>query len=772
MRITNAFVLMLVILTSASAATTELPELLPVIPKGEDFTRGGTPIRFWGVNVNAFHDHKMIGPVTERLQAFGFNAIRLWCGPDYGTYTMGDNSEIDGVDRLRAELRRRAIGIYMTPLVSLHGINQSYVEEVEKKDVVEAGEEDRQAWLKAVRSLHFTQWNKTFSIVGAVYLDERMQAIHFREVGRFLDHVNLYTGTRNADENNYVCWDLNNEDGFLWSLVSPVRCFQGGDGIEKWPPYFQAKLQARFNTWLKARYADTGALQKAWGGLDQGEALEQQNIRADWRDAQRTSYGRVRIQDLTQFAVELMDAYYDRYETFIRSKASDPKRGVAVTAMNRNTEMVPHLADFARIDKGSLVSAGCYQTGAVHSPGGSGWREHPRYPLDPTVYRAYHAKDMHYLRPVGKPVVAYEINLIGGFTPYRAEYPWTIAAAASWQNYSGIFFYGFFSTKTPEELIQRSGRNGFHLEKEEVMIAAISAAGQAFINYQIPTAPKPTVVSFKRRLAFDPAMRRYSFEPERLGFAAGATPSLTGLSPEQAQNLFELMRITAFTRGVRITIDDSATSDISVTGPLDPVPADAVRVPWVDWGEKDQLLFGTRLDLKNGLKWNWKDGLLEIDRPNLKAVVGFLEKASYTWSDGITVSGLEEPFVAISLSSMDGEPLVRSKRMRLSALSHAYNEGMRTMIKQVSMVAGVADPFWQRSVKVTETKEDGLTIENGSGPLVIRRVKLELSLPELAGRTATLRDWSLNTIAQRDAATGLTLTDKDEVFDVILEAKP
>jgi len=145
MRITNAFVLMLVIVTSAGAATTELPELLPVIPKGEDFTRGGTPIRFWGVNVNAFHDHKMIGPVTERLQAFGFNAIRLWCGPDYGTYTMGDNSEIDGVDHLRAELRRRGIGIYMTPLVSLHGINQSQVEEVEKKDVIEAGEEDRQA---------------------------------------------------------------------------------------------------------------------------------------------------------------------------------------------------------------------------------------------------------------------------------------------------------------------------------------------------------------------------------------------------------------------------------------------------------------------------------------------------------------------------------------------------------------------------------------------------------------------------------------------------
>jgi len=95
---------------------------------------------------------------------------------------------------------------------------------------------------------------------------------------------------------------------------------------------------------------------------------------------------------------------------------------------------------------------------------------------------------------------------------------------------------------------------------------------------------------------------------------------------------------------------------------------------------------------------------------------------------------------------------------------------MRTMIKQVSMVAGVADPFWQRSVKVTETKEDGLTIENGSGPLVIRRLKMVLTLPEQAGRTATLRDWSLKTIDRRDAARELILTDKDEVFDVILEA--
>ncbi len=112
----------------------------------------------------------------------------------------------------------------------------------------------------------------------AQYFDERCQAIMLAHATDYLDHVNPYTGLRNADESNFVLWDISNESRFIWQMM--LENEHRGDSSRAFGPYFAGKLAQRCNQWFKECYGDTASLRQAWGTLATGEELDRGSVSA------------------------------------------------------------------------------------------------------------------------------------------------------------------------------------------------------------------------------------------------------------------------------------------------------------------------------------------------------------------------------------------------------------------------------------------------------------------------------------------------------------
>ena len=717
---------------------------------GEQFMRDGAPLRLWGVNFNlqSWTTPAGMDAMVDRIAATGFNAVRAWPnreafygvepsgskappqGPIFRQYQKGDGSLFDVYDRGLARFRARGVGVYSPALLYYPPYFAQF------SDVVKTTADDEAAWKAAMTDLSRDEiyWN------GRVlhYVDERIGALLMRHASNFLEHVNPYTGLRNADDNNFVLWDANNESRFLWQQLLE-NTYRDGGGKPAWRPYFQNKLTEKWNTWLRQKYGTTAKLRQSWGELAPDETLENATVRTGTA-FDKKAFGRQRVGDFTAFGMELVTAWNTKFLAHIRSHASRPDQGVAVAPINADTYHITNLPNFAVAAQGSSMAVGIYPAGQQFMPGGKRKTDAPQFPWDPLLTHAYDLPIFDQARPADKPVVVYETNY-NSFALYNAEFPWILAAYSSWQNYAGVFWY-HFNVPNANELPDPYGDKTFayrgnQIWGDEVFSSALLAAGDAFKSRALPMAPDPTIITYSREAASDPAWQRFSFAPADKNAAA---PRLNGLSLEQAKRLYDLTKTTAFERGHRIAVQDGARFDVSVKGALTTEE-------------------GERLEAAKGLKWEWRDGLLVLDLPQVKAVVGFVQGAKFAWSDGFAVEGLNEPFVAIGLVSLDGQPLAQSRRVRLSAVSHSYDEGMKLVNSQQGLdEAGLA----AGNIK-------GTTMKNGDGATVVRRLNARFSWPAAPGRTATMRDFKLRALDKVEAASGLQLTPQMPVFDVLLE---
>jgi hypothetical protein len=73
--------------------------------------------------------------------------------------------------------------------------------------------------------------------------------------------------------------------------------------------------------------------------------------------------------------------------------------------------------------------------------------------------------------------------------------------------------------------------------------------------------------------------------------------------------------------------------------------------------------------------WDWPNGRLIIDAPNVKTYVGRVN-GSFRFSDGITLGNINTPWIAFSMSSADGKPLTgpdATKRILMNGVFDAKN---------------------------------------------------------------------------------------------------
>ena len=644
-----------------------------VTTKDGHLNYGGERLRLWGT-LGGYSG-------TERLRKMGFNAWRLWGGdPSWvkDLYTVetvrtgefarlnakGDAHPLEAFDAYFASLKARDIFISATQLMGTIPIDL-----LSRDDSFVAGGDDWAAWKSAVAegkdSLHY------FALV-----DERLMRARRKHISNILNHKNPHTGRRYAEEEAIAIFELQNE----WQ--APRALLEYG-AHEKWPAYFQAKFAAKWNAWLLARYRNDAALAAAWGGgsggLEAGESLAGGTVATAPKHEDRKKFSEARGGDFVRFVEELCLGYFKELEAHSRAQA--PKGvGVNVIPFSYDTQYRPSTPWHYVNAQADVMNFGMYF-----------WDMDSALTRPPSMY----VMDSHTV--AGKPTVIYETNR-GRPSPYRAEYPYMLAAFASWQDWDAIFFHywgGLADGAADEEYLARHLMppaeshfwNAVHHNSDPAMCSAMAAAGEIFRNGLIRPAPAPAVREAGADSIF--GYKDYFGVPD-----AG---------------------LDVFTKGSKVAFNPA-------------LPKTARS------GKKPSAAAGALVSEGGEITWDWPNGRLIIDTPTACALVG--APAAHTFRNGIAVSGFNTAFASFAMVSRDGKPLADASSPGRSILVSAVFDAKNTDFA-MDMSANLNGPVEQaKAVRF-----------QGQPPAIVDSVDYTISFPLQISGTFTSYDFALRSAA-------------------------
>ncbi len=711
-----------------------------VVPVGEELLRDGIPQRYWGVNVNLqpWNNADSIDSMARRIKQVGFNAVRLWPnwqsfygidvknshkppsqGFDFKSYSKGDGSQLDLFDRMVFACRENGLSLYMTALMYYPPVYQ----DSEFVDIVRTDSMDKQAWIEAISG---KRWDKgIYSPWWALhYLDERFQEIWLRHSSLFLNHVNQYTGLRNADDNNIVMWQLHNESRFIDKFMLNNEYRVPAKKGKVFPYYFQKKLQNKYNDFLIKKYATSEKLIESWSGLLPGESLESGNIDAGAKSVTNEAYDTQRVKDFTVFINSLVNNWNKKFIDHIRSHATGA--GVAVTAIATDTFSWASLPHYSSMYEGSLIAFGNYP-----NPQGKRLRNtnvSKPWTLKLGATGAWAPYD--FTRPYGKPAVIYETNF-NKFAMYDAELPWLLALFSSWQNINGVFYYFWNAPKNHEQSIPygqiKFAYRGKEIWGDEVFIASIHAASEAYLKRLLPIASNPTIFSFNEAVVSNPAWKLWSYTRK-----SHSGLSVEGIDKNQLADLRKYIAGSAFNNGARVRVVEGQKSQLIVSG-----------------AKATKMRLNKNVIFNDNVQWKADENVLFIDLPKIKVYLGITNNENINWSDGFSIKGLNlnelaegelhDPFVSISLVSLDGKDLINSDDIHVFALSHSYNHDIKN-------------------------KKNG-KLNIGKGRVITRRIEGLVTIPFQGNKKVTHRNFLFKPVSSSQTKTGFSLFSHIPVYD-------
>jgi hypothetical protein len=163
----------------------------------------GTPARFWGTNLvasNVFCSHEQAEHLADRLSKMGVNLLRLhhmdaaWAKPNvFGNADATrklDTTQLEKVDYLVSELKKRGIYLYLDFLVSREflpgdGVNDPPPEPGGKQvgffapQLIELQKEYARQWMEHVNPYTGLAYKDEPAIVGSEFINESTPFVHF-----------------------------------------------------------------------------------------------------------------------------------------------------------------------------------------------------------------------------------------------------------------------------------------------------------------------------------------------------------------------------------------------------------------------------------------------------------------------------------------------------------------------------------------------------------------------------------------------------------------
>lgn len=422
---------------------------------------------------------------------------------------------------------------------------------------------------------------------------------------RLWGRENPYTGRRYADEPGVAMLELSNEHSLL---------LHWGFGLENLPPAHLARLDARWNAWLAARYPDEAALAAAWagpqnGGLRPGEALG--SVQREPRyPPQFDRWPEARRRDLFRFYQELEMGFY----AAVKAKAAE---------LGFRVPLVPSI--------------------------------HYSQPLLMAMYRDFDIADEHWawdqLRHtafadqsalavptevlnnaagavVGQATMISELNHPWP-NRHRAEGPLLWATLASVQDWDALIWFNWADTGFTRDVAALPG--SFDLRSTPVTLAQLATASSLFRSGAI--AP-PSGRWYVENAVEHVERQFYQAEPAR--------HSALRLPWELTDVRFVLSHL----------IRSSFSGAPQPTVPGAPVP---------------------------GVGWHPDPGLLVLDQPTVQARIGPRGTPARPAVGPVEPSLLKvrlDGWSAVSFASVDGQPLLTSRRALLAVSTEQVNTGM------------------------------------------------------------------------------------------------
>ena len=470
-----------------------------------------------------------------------------------------------------------------------------------------AGGEDWPTWKEAVKT-------KGVPLQHVLFVDERLQKIKKTYAKNLLTHVNPYTGKAYGEEECIALYEVFNENAFVDKVLN--------GSLDKWPAYFKAKLQNKWNEWLQKRYGNDAGLLKSWGSVTKGESLASRSVELAPDFAARTKFPEKRAADYVEFVIDLENAFNQDFRAYCRSLFPN-NVGVNVAPFSFDTQYRP-----------STQWAYAQSLGDVYCDGMYFWNSDSSLSKPPSAYV------MDSSTPAGMPTVIYETNA-GRPNPYRSEYPIKLAAMASREDWDGIFFHYWSKGGGENDAEYLAGTLGYpnpihywvavYNELDPVMCSAMAMGGRIFLGEQIPPAEKPELFQIGKKALF-------SYDAFHGINTAAAT----------------------FSKGSRIVYAHKDDSGVTVDGKEMPNIGRMVKA--VAAGEH--------------VIWDWPNERLIIDTPTVKSYVGKVS-GTFVFKDGIALSNISTPWISFTVMSADGKPLSgpdASKRIFMTGVFDAKPE--------------------------------------------------------------------------------------------------
>ena len=754
--------------------TTDAEPMLPpdsayvVVDADGHLSVDGRRQRYWAVIGKIYADNPAgTDALIRRFQDMGFNSVRMWDGFVKGDYTPGDGSKMDQADYFIAKAKEAGFRIW---IAGMNRVGDARPDDVAILDDPETAE----AWAAAIAELSEIKDGKVTKGRGLrpsieKMWDPRMEALLIRDMTAIATHRNQYTGLRWCDDPVFAVWEISNEEWWMRKMVAGQW--------QKLPAFFRNSLISKWQDFLRQKYGSQTELTEAWGGLLEGESLEQGTVllvpmagktnvstaigdanpqakaalESLEQDYSRDDFSRLRGADVLEFFMGLQLAHKQRVAAAIKPLGKstrlspmiyDTGIGYEIQSqyLHQNAEAVAH--DAYVNGTGPTLESRLPEVDKQPN-------EHQRKRVQQEAERiaANEGRWVNWLlkppgisqgvpwlehnRVEGKPFLCYETQ-IQQPAKYRADFPLRLAALASIQDWDWVcwhYFGGGAEDRVaedprhfdkPMDITTGSHPQGYHFTYDEVQNSMMRAAGHMFRGELLDPATDPTIFIYGRNSLYDPASMDY-----------GGSYGDAGLDMMQ----------TVYQHGVRIRIDPTREDD-QVIGPVVKFDDRNTHNPYTP---SDQIIF------------DWKKGYLKMDAPGAVAFTGFMQAVgdAVRFEHGVELrdvrvhnpEGIYEPiderkYIAFSLYSEDGKPLDEADRISLSLVSTSFNSGFNI------------DP---QTGKVTR----------GELPVLVARVAGEVHCPALDGMTYTLRDWHLQPLGTGVVTDGILRVPNDQPVFVI-----
>lgn len=314
----------------------------------------GTDIRFNGVNVSLalpYADYEHSKEMAARIAQSGYNIVRfhlvesgyresIWGRKSDGGRMLKD----DIMDRMcffMSELKKRGVYYLLDLTISAPPVADQRFEELSNLVDLNDG---------------FKKYS---------YFNEELKQITKEIAAEMLNFYNPYTGLRIKDDPALALIDTKNEDFINTNIASS----QFGS------KHYEAELQAKFNEWLKTKYASDSELSTAWArcmepnktagrGLQSGESMASGTVRIFHDDLEFwdfTALSEGRRVDSAQFLDEVQKAYFEEMIDYLRNDLGVKCRITGVTAFTntgRPTQILYSNLETDFIDHHSYTALG------------------------------------------------------------------------------------------------------------------------------------------------------------------------------------------------------------------------------------------------------------------------------------------------------------------------------------------------------------------------------------------------------------------------------